>query len=143
MSGNVLWMLIVRVFCIVFFFIVFFMFVCGSGYIVVIFFDVGCKVFFGFGVYFVSKFFVEVIFQFFCFEMVGIGLRVMVIQFGNMEMELLGMFMDKEVIKKFGELMGVKVLDLEDVVGVIVFVVCQLEYVVVNEVLIELRDEFI
>lgn len=113
----------------------------STGHIVAISSDAGRKVFPGLGVYSASKFFVEATLQSLRLETAGTGLRVTGIQPGNTQTDLLGMSTDQEAIKKYGEPTGAKVLEPEDVAGAIVFAVCQKEYVSVNEVLIEPRDE--
>lgn len=112
-----------------------------TGHIVAISSDAGRKVFPGLGVYSASKFFVEATLQSLRLETAGTGLRVTSVQPGNTATELLGLSTDEEAVKKFGEPTGAKVLEPEDVAGAIVFALKQPEYVAVNEVLIEPRDE--
>jgi amino acid adenylation domain-containing protein/thioester reductase-like protein len=113
----------------------------GKGHIVAISSDAGRKVFPGLGVYSASKFFVEATLQSLRLETAGTGLRVTAVQPGNVSTDLLGMSTDAEALKKYGEPSGAKVLDAEDIAGVIVYAVCQPDHVAVNEVLIEPRDE--
>ena len=103
--------------------------------------DAGRKVFPGLGVYSASKFFVEATLQALRLETAGTGLRVTAIQPGNTFTDLLGMSMDTEAVKKYGEPSGSKILDPEDVANSIVYALRQPEHVSVNEVLIEPRDE--
>jgi thioester reductase-like protein len=113
----------------------------GTGHILAISSDAGRKVFPGLGVYSASKFFVEATLQSLRLETAGTGLRITSVQPGNTATELLGMSTDQEAIKKYGEPTGAKVLDPEDVAGSIVYALKQPEYVAVNEVLIEPREE--
>lgn len=113
----------------------------GKGHIVAISSDAGRKVFPGLGVYSASKFFVEATLQSLRLETAGTGLRVTSVQPGNTATELLGMSTDAEAIKKYGEPSGAMVLDADDVADSIVYALRQPEYVAVNEVLIEPRDE--
>ncbi|KAL6867040.1 non-ribosomal peptide synthetase [Trichoderma novae-zelandiae] len=112
-----------------------------AGHVVAISSDAGRKVFPGLGVYSASKFFVEATLQSLRLETAGTGLRVTSVQPGNTATELLGMSTDAEAVEKYGEPSGAKVLEPGDVAGAIVYAVCQPEYVAVNEVLIEPRDE--
>lgn len=113
----------------------------GAGHIVAISSDAGRKVFPGLGVYSASKFFVEATLQSLRLETANSGLRVTSIQPGNTATELLGMSTDQEAVKKYGEPTGAQVLDPEDVANAIVYALRQPEYVAVNEVLIEPREE--
>ncbi|KAF2745454.1 acetyl-CoA synthetase-like protein [Sporormia fimetaria CBS 119925] len=113
----------------------------GKGHIVAISSDAGRKVFPGLGVYSASKFFVEATLQALRLETAGKGLRVTSVQPGNVDTELLGLSRDEEALKKFGEPSGAQVLKPEDVAAAIVYALRQPEYVAVNEVLIEPRDE--
>ncbi|EAT85777.2 hypothetical protein SNOG_07126 [Parastagonospora nodorum SN15] len=99
------------------------------------------RVFPGLGVYSASKFFVEATLQALRVETAGTGLRVTSVQPGNVATDLLGMSTDQEALKKYGEPSGAKVLDPEDVAGMIVYALKQPEHVAVNEVMIEPRDE--
>ncbi|EDN06222.1 hypothetical protein HCAG_02825 [Histoplasma mississippiense (nom. inval.)] len=113
----------------------------GRGQIVAISSDAGRKVFPGLSVYFASKFFVEATLQGLRLETAGKGLRIMSVQPGNTATDLLGMSTDAEAIKQYGELLGAKILDPEDVSNSIIYALRQPEHVAVNEVLIEPRDE--
>ncbi|KAJ5127925.1 hypothetical protein N7448_008704 [Penicillium atrosanguineum] len=113
----------------------------GSGHIVAISSDAGRKVFPGLGVYSASKFFVEATLQALRLETAGAGLRVTAIQPGNTATPLLNMSTDTEAVKKFGEPSGAKILEPSDVANSIVHALCQPEYVSVNEILVEPRDE--
>ncbi|EPE26502.1 Acetyl-CoA synthetase-like protein [Glarea lozoyensis ATCC 20868] len=113
----------------------------GSGHIIAISSDAGRKVFPGLGVYSASKFFVEATLQALRVETAGSGLRVTSVQPGNVATDLLGMSTDAEALKKYGEPSGAKVLEPEDVARCIVYALSQPEYVAVNEVMIEPRDE--
>ncbi|KAJ5674478.1 Male sterility NAD-binding [Penicillium maclennaniae] len=113
----------------------------GSGHIVAISSDAGRKVFPGLGVYSASKFFVEATLQALRLETAGAGLRVTAIQPGNTATPLLNMSTDTEAVKKFGEPSGARILEPSDVANSIVHALCQPEYVSVNEILVEPRDE--
>lgn len=113
----------------------------GTGHIVAISSDAGRKVFPGLGVYSASKFFVEATLQSLRLETAGKGLRVTSVQPGNTQTDLLGMSTDAEAIQKFGQPSGAKILDPVDVANAIVFGLKQPDYVAVNEILIEPRDE--
>ena len=113
----------------------------GKGHIVAISSDAGRKVFPGLGVYSASKFFVEATLQALRLETAGQGLRVTSIQPGNTSTPLLGMSTDAEAVKKFGEPSGAKILEPADVANSIVHALVQPEYVSVNEILVEPRDE--
>lgn len=113
----------------------------GRGHIVAISSDAGRKVFPGLGVYSASKFFVEATLQALRLETAGTGLRVTSIQPGNTSTPLLGMSTDAEAVKKYGEPSGAKILEPADVANSIVHALCQPEYVSVNEILVEPRDE--
>ncbi|CCG80587.1 putative Hybrid NRPS/PKS enzyme [Taphrina deformans PYCC 5710] len=113
----------------------------GAGHIVAISSDAGRKVFPGLGVYSASKFFVEATLQSLRLETAGKGLRVTSVQPGNTATELLGMSSDAEALQKYGEPTGAKVLEPEDVASSIIYALKQPDYVAVNEVLIEPRDE--
>ncbi|KIW93789.1 uncharacterized protein Z519_05104 [Cladophialophora bantiana CBS 173.52] len=112
-----------------------------SGHIVAISSDAGRKVFPGLGVYSASKFFVEATLQSLRLETAGTGLRVTSVQPGNTATDLLGMSTDTEAIKKYGEPTGAQILDPEDVANSIVYALRQPQYVAVNEILIEPREE--
>ncbi|KAJ5102765.1 hypothetical protein N7532_003294 [Penicillium argentinense] len=113
----------------------------GKGHIVAISSDAGRKVFPGLGVYSASKFFVEATLQALRLETAGQGLRVTSIQPGNTSTPLLNMSTDAEAVKKFGEPSGAKILDPSDIANSIVHALVQPEYVSVNEMLVEPRDE--
>ncbi|KAF7718484.1 Short-chain dehydrogenases/reductases family protein [Penicillium ucsense] len=113
----------------------------GQGHIVAISSDAGRKVFPGLGVYSASKFFVEATLQALRLETAGTGLRVTSIQPGNTSTPLLGMSTDTEAVKKYGEPSGAKILEPADVANSIVHALCQPDYVSVNEILVEPRDE--
>ncbi|KAJ6015215.1 hypothetical protein N7540_009806 [Penicillium herquei] len=113
----------------------------GRGHIVAISSDAGRKVFPGLGVYSASKFFVEATLQALRLETAGSGLKVTSIQPGNTSTPLLNMSTDAEAVKKYGEPSGAKILDPSDVANSIVHALCQPDYVSVNEILVEPRDE--
>jgi len=113
----------------------------NSGHILAISSDAGRKVFPGLGVYSASKFFVEATLQALRLETASTGLRVTSVQPGNTATELLGMSTDQEALEKFGAPTGAKVLEPEDVARAVLYAVSQPEYVAVNEVLIEPREE--
>ncbi|KAJ5720032.1 hypothetical protein N7493_006910 [Penicillium malachiteum] len=113
----------------------------GRGHIVAISSDAGRKVFPGLGVYSASKFFVEATLQALRLETAGSGLRVTSIQPGNTSTPLLNMSTDVEAVKKYGEPSGAKILDPSDVANSIIHALCQPDYVSVNEILVEPRDE--
>lgn len=113
----------------------------GRGHIVAISSDAGRKVFPGLGVYSASKFFVEATLQALRLETAGLGLRVTSIQPGNTSTPLLNMSTDAEAVKKFGEPSGAKILDPSDIANSIIHALCQPDYVSVNEMLVEPRDE--
>ncbi|KAJ5579829.1 uncharacterized protein N7459_005814 [Penicillium hispanicum] len=113
----------------------------GRGHVVAISSDAGRKVFPGLGVYSASKFFVEATLQALRLETAGTGLRVTAIQPGNTSTPLLNMSTDTEAVKKYGEPSGAKILDPSDVANSIVHALVQPEYVSVNEILVEPRDE--
>ncbi|KAJ5690097.1 hypothetical protein N7462_004489 [Penicillium macrosclerotiorum] len=113
----------------------------SRGHIVAISSDAGRKVFPGLGVYSASKFFVEATLQALRLETAGSGLRVTSIQPGNTSTPLLNMSTDAEAVKKYGEPSGAKILEPADVANSIVHALCQPEYVSVNEILVEPRDE--
>ncbi|KAJ5160137.1 uncharacterized protein N7482_007141 [Penicillium canariense] len=113
----------------------------SRGHIVAISSDAGRKVFPGLGVYSASKFFVEATLQALRLETAGTGLRVTSIQPGNTSTPLLGMSTDAEAVKKYGEPSGAKILEPSDVANSIVHALCQPDYVSVNEILVEPRDE--
>ncbi|KAJ5387389.1 hypothetical protein N7509_009930 [Penicillium cosmopolitanum] len=113
----------------------------GRGHVVAISSDAGRKVFPGLGVYSASKFFVEATLQALRLETAGQGLRVTSIQPGNTSTPLLNMSTDTEAVKKFGEPSGAKILEPSDIANSIIHALCQPEYVSVNEMLVEPRDE--
>lgn len=113
----------------------------GRGHVVAISSDAGRKCFPGLGVYSASKFFVEATLQALRLETAGTGLRVTSIQPGNTSTPLLGMSTDTEAVKKYGEPSGAKILEPADVANSIIHALCQPEYVSVNEILVEPRDE--
>ncbi|KAK5114015.1 hypothetical protein LTR62_003138 [Meristemomyces frigidus] len=113
----------------------------GKGHIVAISSDAGRKVFPGLGVYSASKFFVEASLQALRLETANKGLRVTSVQPGNTQTDLLGMSSDQEAVKAYGTPTGARILDPEDVANAIVFGLKQPEYVAVNEILIEPREE--
>jgi NADP-dependent 3-hydroxy acid dehydrogenase YdfG len=113
----------------------------GRGHVVAISSDAGRKVFPGLGVYSASKFFVEATLQALRLETAGQGLRVTSVQPGNTSTPLLNMSTDAEAVKKFGEPSGAKILEPSDIANSIIHALCQPEYVSVNEMLVEPRDE--
>ena len=112
-----------------------------GGHIVAISSDAGRKVFPGLGVYSASKFFVEATLQSLRLETAGTGLRVTSVQPGNTSTDLLGMSTDTEAVKKYGLPSGAKILEPEDVANSIIHALRQPDYVSVNEILVEPRDE--
>ncbi|KAG6164938.1 putative NRPS-like protein biosynthetic cluster [Claviceps purpurea] len=112
-----------------------------TGHIVAISSDAGRAAFPGLGVYSASKFFIEATLRALRLETAGSGLRVTSIQPGNVDTGLLAISTDPEALEKYGEPTGAKVLEAEDVAGAILWAVTRPEYVAVNEVLIEPRDE--
>ncbi len=113
----------------------------GNGHIVTISSDAGRKVFPGLAVYSASKFFVEALSQGLRLETAGTGVKVTTVQPGNVATELHAMSGDEEAVKLFGEPSGAKMLEPEDVAASVVYALSQPEYVAVNEVLVEPRDE--
>lgn len=113
----------------------------GRGHVVAISSDAARKCFPGLGVYSASKFFVEATLQALRLETAGAGLRVTSIQPGNTSTPLLGMSTDTEAVKKYGEPSGAKILEPSDVANSIIHALCQPDYVSVNEILVEPRDE--
>ena len=113
----------------------------GRGHIVNISSDAGRKVFPGLAVYSAAKFFVEALTQGIRLETASTGVRVTSIQPGNVATTLASMATDAEGVKLYGEPSGAKVLEPEDVARAVVYAVMQPEYVGVNEVLIEPREE--
>ncbi len=113
----------------------------GHGHILNISSDAGRKVFPGLAVYSASKFFVEAFSQGLRLETAGTGVKVTTVQPGNVATELHAMSGDEEAVKLFGEPSGAKMLEPEDVAASVVYALSQPEYVAVNEVLVEPRDE--
>jgi NADP-dependent 3-hydroxy acid dehydrogenase YdfG len=113
----------------------------GHGHILTISSDAGRKVFPGLAVYSASKFFVEALSQGLRLETAGTGVKVTTVQPGNVATELHAMSGDEEAVKLFGEPSGAKMLEPEDVAASVVYALSQPEYVAVNEVLVEPRDE--
>ncbi|KAK4555740.1 hypothetical protein LTR86_006960 [Recurvomyces mirabilis] len=113
----------------------------GKGHIVAISSDAGRKVFPGLGVYSASKFFVEATLQALRLETASKGLRVTGVQPGNTQTDLLNMSSDEEAVKAYGTPTGAQILDPEDVANAIVYALKQPDYVAVNEILIEPREE--
>ncbi|KAK5155245.1 hypothetical protein LTS14_006200 [Recurvomyces mirabilis] len=113
----------------------------GKGHIVAISSDAGRKVFPGSGVYSASKFFVEATLQALRLETASKGLRVTGVQPGNTQTDLLNMSSDEEAVKAYGTPTGAQILDPEDVANAIIYALKQPDYVAVNEILIEPREE--
>jgi NADP-dependent 3-hydroxy acid dehydrogenase YdfG len=113
----------------------------GRGHIVTISSDAGRKVFPGLAVYSASKFFVEALSQGLRLETAGTGLKVTTIQPGNVATDLFSMSSDEEALEEYGQPGDGRVLDPEDVAASVVHALVQPEYVAVNEVLVEPRDE--
>jgi NADP-dependent 3-hydroxy acid dehydrogenase YdfG len=113
----------------------------GQGHIVTISSDAGRKVFPGLAVYSGAKFFVEGVSQALRLETADTGLRVTTIQPGNVATDLLSLSQDREALELYGGPTGARVLDPEDVAAAVVYALSQPEYVAVNEVLVEPREE--
>ncbi|CAA9433579.1 MAG: 3-oxoacyl-[acyl-carrier protein] reductase [uncultured Rubrobacteraceae bacterium] len=113
----------------------------GRGHIVTISSDAGRKVFPGLSAYSASKFFVEALSQGLRLETVGTGVKVTTIQPGNVATDLLSLSKDVEALEMYGQPGGARVLDPEDVAASVMHALRQPEYVAVNEVLVEPRDE--
>jgi len=113
----------------------------GRGHIVTISSDAGRKVFPGLAVYSGSKFFVEALSQGLRLETVGTGLKVTTIQPGNVATDLPALSHDAEALERYGQPSGARILDPEDVAASVVHALRQPDYVAVNEILVEPRDE--
>ena len=111
------------------------------GHIVTISSDAGRKVFPGLAVYSASKFFLEALSQGLRLETAGTGLKVTVLQPGNVATDLISMSGDEEALEEYGQPSERRVLDPEDVAASVVHALVQPEHVSVNEILIEPRDE--
>ncbi|PHH74618.1 hypothetical protein CDD82_4861 [Ophiocordyceps australis] len=111
------------------------------GHIVAISSDAGRKVFPGLGVYSASKFFVEATLQALRLETAASGLRVSSVQPGNVDTPLLALSTDEAALEKYGQPSGARVLDADDVARAILYALEQPEYVAVNEIMIEPREE--
>jgi NADP-dependent 3-hydroxy acid dehydrogenase YdfG len=113
----------------------------GKGHIVSISSDAGRKVFPGLAVYSASKFFVEALSQGLRLEMVGTGVKVTTVQPGNVTTDLLSLSTDGEALERYGKPTGARILDPADIAASVVYALKQPDHVVVNEILIEPRDE--
>jgi len=113
----------------------------GRGHIVTISSDAGRKVFPGLAVYSGSKFFVEALSQGLRLETVGTGLKVTTIQPGNVATDLPALSHDAEALERYGQPSGARILDPEDVAASVVHALRQPDYVAVNEIQVEPRDE--
>ncbi len=111
------------------------------GHIVTISSDAGRKVFPGLAVYSGSKFFVEALSQGLRLETAGTGLKVTTIQPGNVATDLPALSHDAEALERYGQPSGARILDPEDVAASVVHALRQPDYVAVNEILVEPRDE--
>lgn len=117
-----------------------------SGHIVNITSDAARKVFPGLGVYSASKCFVEYVSQALRLETTGSGIRVTCIQPGNVQTELVrhsnaAAGVDHEAMEKYGAVSTCPVLQAKDIGAAVVYCVSQPDYVAVNEILVEPRDE--
>ncbi|MGF1473571.1 MAG: SDR family oxidoreductase [Rubrobacteraceae bacterium] len=113
----------------------------GRGHIVTISSDAGRKVFPGLAAYSGGKFFVEAVSQTLRLETAGTGLKVTTVQPGNVATELLQMSGDEEALERYAGPTGARTLDPEDVAAAVVHALEQPDYVAVNEVLVQPRDE--
>lgn len=113
----------------------------GRGHIVTISSDAGRKVFPGLAAYSGGKFFVEAVSQGLRLETAGTGLKVTTVQPGNVATELLRMSGDEEALEEYAQPTGARVLDPEDVAASVIHALKQPDYVAVNEVLVQPRDE--
>jgi NADP-dependent 3-hydroxy acid dehydrogenase YdfG len=113
----------------------------GRGHIVTVSSDAGRKVFPGLAVYSGGKFFVEAVSQGLRLETVGTGVKVTTIQPGNVATDLLTLSHDTEALERYGQPIGTRILDPEDVAASVVHALKQPEHVAVNEILVEPRDE--
>lgn len=113
----------------------------GKGHIVTISSDAGREVYAGLAVYSASKFFVEALSRGLRLETAGTGVRVTTIQPGNVATGLAALSRDEEAIRLYAEPTGARVLEPDDVAASVVYSLSQPEYVAVNEVLVQPRDE--
>jgi NADP-dependent 3-hydroxy acid dehydrogenase YdfG len=113
----------------------------GRGHIVTVSSDAGRKVFPGLAVYSGGKFFVEAVSQGLRLETAGTGLKVTTIQPGNVATDLSALSHDAEALELYGRPSGARILDPEDVAASVVHALRQPDHVVVNEILVEPRDE--
>ncbi len=74
-------------------------------------------------------------------ETAGTGLKVTIIQPGNVATDLIAMSEDEEALEEYGQPIESRVLDSEDVAASVVQALVQPEHVAVNEILVEPRDE--
>jgi len=113
----------------------------GKGHIVNITSDAGRKAFAGLAVYSGSKFYVEAMSQALRLETASTGVKVTCIQPGNVATPLLATSTDKEGLEEYGTPTGAKVLEPDDIGRAVVYAVSQPEWVAVNEILVEPREE--
>jgi NADP-dependent 3-hydroxy acid dehydrogenase YdfG len=113
----------------------------GRGHIVTISSDAGRKVFPGLAVYSGGKFFVEAVSQGLRLETPGTGLKVTTVQPGNVATDLPALSHDAEALQRYGQPSGARILAPEDVAASVIHVLRQPDYVAVNEILVEPRDE--
>ena len=76
-------------------------------------------------------------------ETAGTGLKVTIIQPGNVAADLIAMSEDEEALEEYGQPGESRVLDPEDVAASVVHALLQQEHVGVNEILVEPRDEMV
>ena len=113
----------------------------GRGHVITISSDAGRKVFPGLAVYSASKSFVEALSRGLRLETAGTGVKVTIVQPGNVATDLLDLSGDEEALERYGQPTGARVLEPEDVAASVVYALSQPEHVAVNEVLVEPRDE--
>ena len=122
----------------------------GSGHIVNICSDAGRRIFPSLAIYSASKFFVEAISEGLRREVAGTGLKATTIQPGECAPDLILNNTDKEAAEEQGVTIDVKVdtgsttnqlLQPTDVAAAVLHAVAAPSHVVVNEVLVEARDQ--
>lgn len=113
----------------------------GWGHILTISSNAGRKGFPGLAVYSGSKFFVEGLSQGLRLETAGTGLKVTTIQPGDVATDLHELSHDEEGLERYGQPSEARLLDPEDVAASVVHALRQPDYVAINEILVEPRDE--
>ncbi len=113
----------------------------GRGPFLTISSNAGRKGFPGLAVYSGSKFFVEGLSQGLRLETAGTGLKVTTIQPGDVATDLPELSHDEEGLERYGQPSGSRILDPEDVAASVVHALRQPDYVAINEILVEPRDE--